>query len=71
MIMMIDEWRSAADVFLWRNKKVSGGILGGATATWVLFEVLEYHFVSLICHALILASAFLFMWSNAANFISR
>jgi len=26
-----------ADVFLWRNKKISGAVLGGATALWVLF----------------------------------
>lgn len=24
-----------ADVFLWRNKKISAGVLGGATAAWV------------------------------------
>ncbi|MBA0646215.1 hypothetical protein Goklo_014196, partial [Gossypium klotzschianum] len=28
----------SADVFLWRNKKISAGVLGGATAIWVLFE---------------------------------
>ncbi|KAL1556865.1 Reticulon-like protein [Salvia divinorum] len=60
-----------ADVILWREKKVSAGILGGATAVWFLFEVLEYHFVSLICYALILGSALLFQWSNAASFLSR
>ncbi|XP_057810159.1 reticulon-like protein B2 [Salvia miltiorrhiza] len=60
-----------ADVILWRDKKVSAGILGGATAIWFLFEVLEYHFVSLICHGLILGSALLFLWSNAASFLSR
>lgn len=60
-----------ADILLWREKKVSAGIVGGATAIWVFFEVWEYHFVSFICHALILASALLFLWSNAANFISR
>ncbi|XP_022140805.1 reticulon-like protein B1 isoform X2 [Momordica charantia] len=30
-----------ADVFLWRNKKNSAGVLGGATALWILFELLE------------------------------
>ncbi|CAI0444691.1 unnamed protein product [Linum tenue] len=60
-----------ADVFLWRNKKISGGVLGGATAAWVLFELLEYHLLTLVCHALILALAVLFLWSNASAFINK
>ncbi|XP_073282838.1 reticulon-like protein B5, partial [Primulina huaijiensis] len=39
-----------ADIFLWRDKKISGGLLGVATAIWVLFELLEYHLLSLVCH---------------------
>ena len=35
------------DVFLWRNKKISAGVLGRATASWVLFELLEYHLLTL------------------------
>ncbi|KAJ6946166.1 hypothetical protein NC651_001049 [Populus alba x Populus x berolinensis] len=62
---------SAADVFLWRNKKISAGVLGGATAIWVLFELLEYNLVTLVCHCLILALALLFLWSNASTFINK
>ncbi|KAL5718759.1 Reticulon-like protein B2 [Ranunculus cassubicifolius] len=58
-----------ADVFLWRNKKISAGVLGAATAAWVLFELLEYHLLTLVCHALILSLALLFLWSNANKFI--
>lgn len=61
----------AADVFLWRNKKVSAGVLGGATAMWVLFELLEYHLLTLVCHCLIVALAVLFLWSNASTFINK
>ncbi|CAN1300486.1 Reticulon-like protein B1 [Linum perenne] len=61
----------AADVFLWRNKKISTGVLGGATAAWVLFELLEYHLLTLVCHGLILALAVLFLWSNACTFINK
>ncbi|KAH7538123.1 hypothetical protein FEM48_Zijuj03G0165700 [Ziziphus jujuba var. spinosa] len=68
-------WRllffTAADVFLWRNKKISGGVLGGATLLWILFELLEYHFITLICHVLILSLALLFLWSNASTFINK
>ncbi|XP_022734311.1 reticulon-like protein B2 [Durio zibethinus] len=60
-----------ADVFLWRNKKISGGVLGSATALWVLFEMLEYHLITLVCHILILSLAILFLWSNASNFINH
>uniref|UniRef100_A0A2N9GL08 Reticulon-like protein n=1 Tax=Fagus sylvatica TaxID=28930 RepID=A0A2N9GL08_FAGSY len=60
-----------ADVFLWRNKKISGGVLGGATAMWVLFELLEYHLLTLVCHILILSLAVLFLWSNASTFINK
>ncbi|KAJ8768598.1 hypothetical protein K2173_022719 [Erythroxylum novogranatense] len=60
-----------ADIFLWRNKKISAGVLGGATAVWVLFELLEYHLLTLVCHGLILALAILFLWSNASTFINK
>ncbi|XP_041001905.1 reticulon-like protein B5 [Juglans microcarpa x Juglans regia] len=60
-----------ADVFLWRNKKISANVLGGATAIWVFFELLEYHLLTLVCHVLILALAMLFLWSNAHTFINK
>ncbi len=60
-----------ADVFLWRNKKISAGVLGGATAAWVLFELLEYHLLTLVCHILILTLAILFLWANATTFINK
>ncbi len=60
-----------ADVFLWRNKKISATVLGVATAVWVLFELLEYPLLTLVCHLLILALAVLFLWSNASAFINK
>ena len=62
---------AAADVLLWRNKKISAGVLGGATAAWVLFELIEYHLLTLVCHVLILALAILFLWSIAHTFINK
>ena len=64
-------WVAAADVFLWRNKKISASVLGGATALWVFFELLEYHLVTLVCHILILSLAVLFLWSNVSTFINK
>lgn len=60
-----------ADIFLWRNKKISAGVLGGATIMWVLFELLEYHLLTLICHCLIISLAILFLWANATTFINK
>ncbi|KAJ8555823.1 hypothetical protein K7X08_013319 [Anisodus acutangulus] len=60
-----------ADVFLWRNKKISAVFLGGATVMWVLFEVVEYHLLTLLCHGLMIALAGLFLWSNASTFITK
>ncbi|KAE9607694.1 hypothetical protein Lal_00046577 [Lupinus albus] len=60
-----------ADVLLWRNKKISVTVIGVATAIWVLFELLEYHFLTLTCHLLIFALAVLFLWSNASAFINK
>ncbi|KAM0939401.1 hypothetical protein DsansV1_C20g0162791 [Dioscorea sansibarensis] len=60
-----------ADVFLWRNKKASAVVLGGATAIWVLFELMEYHLLTLVCHGLILSLAALFLYSNATTFIHK
>ncbi|KVH95363.1 reticulon-like protein B1 [Cynara cardunculus var. scolymus] len=60
-----------ADVLLWKDKKVSGGLLGGVTLIWFLFEVLEYHFLTLVCHSIILTLAIFFLWSNASTFINK
>ncbi|GKU89214.1 hypothetical protein SLEP1_g3380 [Rubroshorea leprosula] len=56
---------------LWRDKKISASVLGGATVLWVLFELLEYHLVTLVCHILIVSLAIPFLWSNASKFINK
>ncbi|KAK1379652.1 Reticulon-like protein [Heracleum sosnowskyi] len=61
----------AADIFLWRNKKISVGVLGFSTTIWVFFELLEYHLLTLVCHVIILALTVLFLWSNASAFINK
>ncbi|KAJ1281898.1 hypothetical protein BS78_03G008900 [Paspalum vaginatum] len=60
-----------ADVFLWRNKNISAGVLGGATAIWILFELLGYHLLTFVCHGLIFSLGVLFLWSNASSFINK
>lgn len=62
---------AAADVFLWRNRNISAGVLGGATAIWILFELLGYHLLTFVCHGLIFSLGLLFLWSNASSFINK
>lgn len=60
-----------ADVLLWRNKKISASALCVATVIWFLFELLEYHLLTLLCHILIFTLSVLFLWSNASTFINK
>ncbi|GAB4857445.1 Reticulon-like protein B2 [Ancistrocladus abbreviatus] len=60
-----------ADILLWRNKKISAGVLGGVTLVWALFELFDYHLLTFISHLLIVALAVLFLWSNASSFINK
>lgn len=60
-----------ADVVLWRNKQMSGGLLAGATVIWLLFEWIGYHLITFLCHSLILSLATLFLWSNLSYSVNR
>ncbi|KAJ9686001.1 hypothetical protein PVL29_015069 [Vitis rotundifolia] len=56
---------------LWRNKKISASFITGATLIWVLFEWLNYHFLTLLCFAVVLGMIAQFVWSNASGVFSR
>lgn len=60
----------SADVLLWRNKKISSSVLGAATALWVVFEWLDYHFLTLVSFVLVLGLVVQFLWSNASGLLS-
>ncbi|CAK9328812.1 unnamed protein product [Citrullus colocynthis] len=60
-----------ADVLLWRDKKASAAVVGGATIIWAFFEVLQYHLLPILCYAFMLVIALLFLWSNAHIFIYK
>uniref|UniRef100_K7MRE5 Reticulon-like protein n=1 Tax=Glycine max TaxID=3847 RepID=K7MRE5_SOYBN len=57
----------SADVLLWRNKKISASVLTSATIVWVLFEWLNYNFLTILCFALVLVMLAQFLWSNASG----
>nr|GMD82083.1 reticulon-like protein B8 [Ipomoea batatas] len=50
---------------LWRNKTISGSVLGSATVIWLLFEWLNYHLLTLICFAIVMLMLGQFLWVNA------
>nr|GMC51511.1 reticulon-like protein B9 [Ipomoea batatas] len=56
-----------ADILLWRDRRVSGAILSAVAGVWYLFEVVEYNFVTLLCHILITTMLLLFIWSTGAH----
>ncbi|KAI5433253.1 reticulon-like protein B8 isoform X1 [Lathyrus oleraceus] len=60
----------SADVLLWRNKKISASVLTAATAIWVLFEWLNYNFLSLLFLGLVLVMSVQFLWTNASGVFS-
>lgn len=60
-----------ADVLMWKDKKISAAVIGGATVIWVLFEIVDYHFLPLISHVLIGALAILFLWSKTTIFVKK
>ncbi|KAL3818005.1 hypothetical protein ACJIZ3_003910 [Penstemon smallii] len=60
-----------ADVFLWKDKKISALVFGGATTLWILFYVLDYNLLTLLSQGLIIGLTILFLWSNAASFIKK
>ncbi|KAJ1282704.1 hypothetical protein BS78_03G071200 [Paspalum vaginatum] len=62
--------RRAADIVLWRDKKASACILAAATAAWFLFEVAEYHLLTLLCYAAMAGMLVFFLWTNASSLLN-
>lgn len=62
---------AAADVLLWRNKKISASVLSAATAIWVLFEWLNYNFITILFFVVALGMLGQFLWTNVSGLFSR
>ncbi|PSS08386.1 Reticulon-like protein [Actinidia chinensis var. chinensis] len=56
-----------ADVLLWRDKRVSAGILVAVSIIWLLFKGVEYNFVTLLCHIIITTILVIFIWCMTAD----
>ncbi|KAH7314454.1 hypothetical protein KP509_21G003500 [Ceratopteris richardii] len=61
----------AADAFLWRNKLISGFILGGATAVYFVLEHSGYTLLCILSNVLLMSLGAIFVWSNVASFLNR
>lgn len=60
-----------ADVLLWKNLYLSGGLLGGVSFAYILFEWSGYTLLSLIANVLLIVVSALFIWSYAASLLNR
>ncbi|CAA2962356.1 reticulon B8 [Olea europaea subsp. europaea] len=60
-----------ADVLLWRNKKISASVLTAATVIWVLFEWLDYNFLTILCFGLVMGMLAQLVWKNASGILNR
>ncbi|KAL9453292.1 hypothetical protein AB3S75_008987 [Citrus x aurantiifolia] len=60
---------TVADILLWKNRNLSAAILVVVTVIWLLFEILEYNFITLLCYFLCFIMITLFIWSKAAGLI--
>ncbi|XP_020594553.1 reticulon-like protein B9, partial [Phalaenopsis equestris] len=63
--------RKVADVVLWRKKRLSAAIMAGFSVLWFLLEVVEYHFLTLLCHISITGMLLLFIWSSSAALFDK
>ncbi|XP_073151108.1 reticulon-like protein B8 [Henckelia pumila] len=61
----------SADVLLWRDKKISASCLTGATVVWVLFEWLNYNFLTLLSLAIAIGMVAQFAWKTASGMLNR
>ncbi|KAL0845950.1 hypothetical protein Bca101_019196 [Brassica carinata] len=57
----------AADVLLWRDKKVTAGLVGAVTVIWLLFGFGHCRLLTFVCRGSILFLLLSFVWSNALN----
>ncbi|KAG7013004.1 Reticulon-like protein B9, partial [Cucurbita argyrosperma subsp. argyrosperma] len=59
-----------AELMLWKKKRESAVMLAGISGVWLLLEVLDYHFVTLLCYLLIITMLLLFSWNKLALLIN-
>ncbi|KAF3532764.1 hypothetical protein DY000_02042520 [Brassica cretica] len=59
-----------ADILLWREPKIAATLVIGVSLLWFLLEVVEYNFITLVCHASMTSMLLFFIWSTASDFLN-
>ncbi|KAF5463863.1 hypothetical protein F2P56_013991, partial [Juglans regia] len=59
------------DIFLWRRKKLSVVVLSVATAIWVLMEVYQFNFITVISWTAMFVVVVLFLWANILRLLGK
>ncbi|KAF8100213.1 hypothetical protein N665_0229s0041 [Sinapis alba] len=59
-----------ADILLWREPKIAATLVIGVSLLWFLMEVVEYNFITLVCHASMTSMLLFFIWSTASDFLN-
>ncbi|RDY11002.1 Reticulon-like protein B13, partial [Mucuna pruriens] len=59
------------DVVLWRRKKVNITVIVAATAAWVLMEVCEFNFVTVISWVAIFVVVSIFLYANMLRLLGK
>uniref|UniRef100_A0A2N9FY05 Reticulon-like protein n=1 Tax=Fagus sylvatica TaxID=28930 RepID=A0A2N9FY05_FAGSY len=59
------------DIFLWKRKEQSMLVLLISTATWVLLEVYQFNFITVISWAAMFILTSLFLWANILRLLGK
>ncbi|CAN8270254.1 unnamed protein product [Cochlearia groenlandica] len=59
-----------ADILLWREPKIATTLVIGVSLLWFMMEVIEYNFITLMCHASMTSMLLFFIWSTASDFLN-
>ncbi|CAJ2670526.1 unnamed protein product [Trifolium pratense] len=59
------------DIVLWKRKKLSTMIIVTATVTWVLMEVYQFNFLTLMSWLAIFVVASIFIYSNMLKLLGK
>ncbi|GMN29932.1 hypothetical protein TIFTF001_002623 [Ficus carica] len=59
------------DIILWRNKKQSVVVLLVSTAAWVLLQVYQFNFLTVVSWLAVLTVVSLFLWGNLIRLLGK
>ncbi|KAL5705083.1 hypothetical protein ACHQM5_023428 [Ranunculus cassubicifolius] len=61
----------AKEIVFWRRKRVSASIMAAATLTWVLLQIYQYNFLTVISWISMAITVLLFVWGNLTRLVGR